>query len=129
MENVIAIICTVGLIVCILYVTGNLGIKPKGMKQAEPAQQQQQPILSMIEVFVSSECSHCVAFKPELDILAQKCKEQNISYRLVVPSDPDVEIMMKTRNIQYFPCTLIKGQAYQGERTADAILKALSETK
>jgi glutaredoxin len=134
MENLVAIVCTAALIVCILYITGNLGIKPSAMKQhaqqhKPSVPQQPAPPLSQVEVFVSSECHHCVEFKPELDILEKRCKEEGVSYRLVVPSDPDVEIMMKSRNVNYFPCVLLKGKAYQAERTAEAILKALVEIK
>ena len=136
MENIVAIVCTAALIVCILYVTGKLSFKSKDASTggAPPQQQpqhpqQQAPPLSMIEVFVSSECHHCVSFKPEIDKLEQLAKAAGISYRLVIPTDPDVNIMMQTRNVQYFPLVLLKGQPFQGERTAAAIMTALQEVK
>lgn len=138
MQNTVAILCTAALIVCLLYVSGNLGIVPQALKQREKqiqqaaqAQQNAKPAgpLSDIEIYVSSECVHCVSMKPEIDKLKDLAAAEKISYRLISPADDDLQSMMSSRNVQFFPCVLLKGTLYQGERSAVEIMKALKAMK
>lgn len=129
MENLTAICCTLALIVCVLFVTGNLPVKPRAFQPTKKEALQKPslpaPPRSDIEIFVSSECHHCVSMKPEIDKLQEQVRDAGLTFRLVIPADADIDAMMQSRNVQYFPLILLKGQPYQGERTAAAILEKI----
>lgn len=132
MDNTTALVCTLVLGVCIIYAARHLSTSNSPhteQHKQQHHQKKQTPAapLSEIEVYVSPQCHHCVAMKPEIDKLQSMATEKGIQMRLVLPSDGDVEAMMSSRNIQYFPCILLRGVQYTGERTAQAILDAFEQ--
>lgn len=134
MEDRTALICTVAIVIALLYVSGTFTktTPPQPQQKSSSQGSSYAPVavdtsFSDIEIYVSASCHHCVAMKDEVDQLMAICKKNGIKVRLVTPDDPTMESLMRIRGLGYFPAILIAGKEYMGERTATAILEEFNK--
>jgi thiol-disulfide isomerase/thioredoxin len=89
--------------------------------------------MKKVVLYYANWCGHCMDFKPVWDELKTKLDEKNIrhdEHEHETSSD-----LMKARGIKGFPTIRFENNknddytVYKGERTIDAILKALDEIK
>lgn len=77
-----------------------------------------------ILLYSYKECGHCKNFQKEWNKLNELTKNRNDIYteQIELTTNP---ARIQQDGIMYFPTIKINGKEYEGERTADAILRSL----
>lgn len=77
-----------------------------------------------ILLYSYKECGHCKNFQKEWNKLTELTKNRNDIYteQIELSTNP---ARIQNDGIMYFPTIKINGKEYEGERTADAILRAI----
>lgn len=77
-----------------------------------------------ILLYSYKECGHCKNFQKEWNKLTELTKNRNDIYteQIELTTNP---ARIQQDGIMYFPTIKINGKEYEGERTADAILRSL----
>lgn len=85
------------------------------------------PPPSDIEVFIAGWCGHCRDFAPELEALRRQAAAAGAALTVHDADDPGSAAIMRARGVKSFPTVLLRGEQYEGDRTAAAILAALEK--